>query len=565
MAQRRWTFLARALATLPVAGTVLIVGWIFWLYGVFEAESVPVGVLIGSLVTAEGMAVVAAFLLAPATLASPLGGENQQGALDVLLIARVSAAEILVARLASRLSQAFMILLASLPGIIWLGSLCRLSILQLTPVVLLPFAVAFGGAGLAVGVSSISRRARDALVGVYVLQISLVIAPIIVAAFFPFHALGWLLPLNPFPTTHILVYYGNSSPIWISILWWTCLGVCGTAFGSWRLRPSYLRRIGGVSVRKAKRAGKKCRAVGRNPMLWKEIFTDRTATLGWVSRWLGRGFVAILFCVSSLFAATVFWESYFGPISLWGQGTASAWLRAAFVTIIVSTRLLLPWFVQWAIGLRAAVSIASERERETWDSILTTPLDGKEIVTAKMLGSVTALRWVLLAVVFTWLTAVVCDEITAGKLVDYVLSVITVGFFMAAVGVWFSLCSKTTARAMTLTLSTWVGTMIVVPIVSLLTSLLILLAVSLFLLTRDAIMGSTGTTSFFSTPVSFEIVWKIAWYTTYTLMGAAALIFVRRRFDKLAGRAPVDQTPYYHCVQQQPISASEVPADVDVR
>lgn len=552
MAQRRWTFWARVVAALPVAGTVLFAAWIFWLYGIFEVERVPVGVLIGSLVAAEGMAVAAAFLLAPATLASPLGGENQHGALDVLLIARVSAAEILVARLLSRLSQAYMILLASLPGIVWLGALCRQSIWQLTPIVLLPFAVALGAAGLAVGISAISRRARDALVGVYLLQISLVAAPILMSAFGAFPGLDWLLPLNPFPTTHILVQYGNATPIWLSILWWTGLGFCGMAFGCWRLRPSYLRRIDGSRARKTNRSGKKCREVGRNPMLWKEVFADRTATLGWVSRWLSRAFVATLLMVSSLFAAAYFWGSHTGTTSYYWQNVdVILWLRTIFELIIVGTGLFLPWLVQWAIGLRAAVSIASERERETWDSILTTPLDGKEIVTAKMLGSVTALRWVLLAVAFAWGTAVICGEITVGKFAVYVLDVVTVGFFMAVVGVWFSLCSKTTARAMTLTLATWLMAAIAVPIASVFISLFVMFSISLLLLTKDSILGTAAQTSFFSAPIPFEILWQIACYSMYTLMGLAALFFVRSRFDKLAGRAPVSwiyEVPTEHSV-----------------
>ncbi len=562
MAQRRWTFWARVLAALPVAGTVLIAAWIFWLYRLFEAQSLPVGVLIGALITAEGMAVAAAFLLAPATLASPLGGENQQGALDVLLIARVSAGEILVARLLSRLAQAYMILLATLPGIVWLGGLCSLSILQLAAVVLLPFAVAFGGAGLAVGVSAVSRRARDALVGVYLLQISLLAAPILIGVFFTLPELNWLLPLNPFPTTYVLLQSGDSTSIWLSIFCWTGLGFCGTAFGSWRLRPSYLRRIGGSVARKSNRRGKKRRQVGRNPMLWKEIFADSRATLGWVSRFLGRAFVAILIVVSMLFAAAVYWESHLGmPSYYWREAGVVAWMRAAFVTIIVSTGLFLPWLVQWAIGLRAAVSIASERERQTWDSILTTPMDGKEIVTAKMLGSVTAMRWVLGAVAFAWVTAVACGEITAGEFVVYVLDVLTVGFFMAVVGVWFSLCSKTTARAMTLTLVIWVAASIVVPIASVFIALFAMLGVWLVM---GIALGWTGSTGLYSSPISFEIVWQIGCYALYLLMGVAALLFVRSRFDKLAGRSPVDYRAYFQNAQQQPISAGENPFGVDV-
>ena len=223
MAEHRWPFWARSLGALPIAGTLVVAAWIFWVGRLFDPDYFSGGVLCGALVAAEGMAVVAAFLLAPATLAGPLGGENRQGVLDVLLIARVSAAEILVARLLSRLLQAYMILLAAVPWIIWLGALCGLSVVQLLLVVLLPFAVAFGGAGLAVGVSAISRRARDALVAVYIVQISLVFVPLFAAAFCTFPGLDRLLPLNPFPTTYLLVRYGAWEPICLSIAWWTAL------------------------------------------------------------------------------------------------------------------------------------------------------------------------------------------------------------------------------------------------------------------------------------------------------------------------------------------------------
>ena len=85
MAQRRWTFLVRVLARLARGrhGADRRLDLLALSY-IRSPESLPVGALIGAFVTAEGMSVLAAFLLAPATLASPLGGENQQGALDVL-------------------------------------------------------------------------------------------------------------------------------------------------------------------------------------------------------------------------------------------------------------------------------------------------------------------------------------------------------------------------------------------------------------------------------------------------------------------------------------------------
>ena len=44
------------------------------------------------------------------------------------------------------------------------------------------------------------------------------------------------------------------------------------------------------------------------------------------------------------------------------------------------------FLIQWAIGLRAAVAISSERERGTWDALLTSPLEGSRDRPGQALG-----------------------------------------------------------------------------------------------------------------------------------------------------------------------------------
>jgi ABC-type Na+ efflux pump permease subunit len=59
----------------------------------------------------------------------------------------------------------------------------------------------------------------------------------------------------------------------------------------------------------------------------------------------------------------------------------------------------LGWLIQWAMGLCAVASIASERQRGTWDGLLVSPPEGREIVWAKICGGVYALRGFVAAVV----------------------------------------------------------------------------------------------------------------------------------------------------------------------
>ena len=74
------------------------------------------------------------------------------------------------------------------------------------------------------------------------------------------------------------------------------------------------------------------------------------------------------------------------------------------------------WLLQWAVGLRAAVSIASERERGTWDALLMSPLEPGEIVRAKLFGSLYALRWMVGAMILAWTLAVVVGAVSRSRL-----------------------------------------------------------------------------------------------------------------------------------------------------
>ena len=119
---------------------------------------------------------------------------------------------------------------------------------------------------------------------------------------------------------------------------------------------------------------------------------------------------------------------------------------------IGATGMLLCFLIQWGIGLRAGVTISSERERGTWDSLLTSPLGGGEIIVGKVWGSLFALRWLILAAWFAWIVAAGMGVITTIRAADLISRTLVEGAFMAAVGVRTSLQCNSATRAMSITI-----------------------------------------------------------------------------------------------------------------
>src|SRR5262249_1050653 len=119
---------------------------------------------------------------------------------------------------------------------------------------------------------------------------------------------------------------------------------------------------------------------------------------------------------------------------------------------------LLGWLLQWGVGLRAAVSIASERERGTWDALLMTTLVPSEISIAKLVGSLYALRYLAAAMLLACSLAWCVEAVTTREYVIWLVVNLMMGAYMAAIGVRFSLSLPTATKAMSWTIAVWLGT-----------------------------------------------------------------------------------------------------------
>ena len=191
--------------------------------------------------------------------------------------------------------------------------------------------------------------------------------------------------------------------------------------------------------------------VGTSPMLWKEIFAEAGPRFGCMGR-IVIGTLIILSFVPAIWIVAWAITEYFDPNSmrfydsLWNRvrWAINAWVRVAGTGVACLTLL--------AVAVRAAGSVSGERDKETLDALLTSPLDSDNILFAKWLGSILSVRWAWLWLVLIWSAGVMLGGIQffAPLLIAGAWFVLA-GFF-AMIGLWFSTVCKTTLRATVWTL-----------------------------------------------------------------------------------------------------------------
>lgn len=529
---RGWLILVRSLAAVALLFVALVPLW-FWLVAMrFDPYHLPFYELRYGLIAVEGMLVTIALVLGPAVLAGSLAGEKERGVLGLLLTTRVNSYEIVAGRLTGKLSQIGMILLAGLPALIMLGGLTGVRPRTMLVLVLLPVAVGLGGGGLAALSSIVSRRGRDALLSVYLVDLFLMLSPLSGVLRLPLELFAWLRAFNPYTGVEALAFRDDVDVAFTSIGVWCTLGVVGTALAAWRLRPSALAPLDGERVaRRGRRIVHVPPIADRRPMIWKELFIERVATLGRFGRWAGRFLVVALIGGSLALVATIVIDIGYFQSHEW-----AVWASDQLEIWIGRTGGWLCYLVEWAIGLRAAVSISSERERGTWDALLTSPLEGGEILWGKLWGSLHALRWLVMAAFVAWTVAAASGAISVGQAAAWGAQVLFVGAFMAAVGVRTSLVSPTATRAMSLTIGIWLGALVAVLFSTLvLLAIFTLLYLAVWLVMNQPGLGGQPAVAL-RFPISAATFGEFASNLLYLIATLIIMADSRLRFDRLAGR-----------------------------
>lgn len=177
-------------------------------------------------------------------------------------------------------------------------------------------------------------------------------------------------------------------------------------------------------------------------MLWKEVFARTSSTklglLGRVAAALAVGGLLLMLGVSyweALTHAGGYRYDYFDETAL-GIGSA-----------IGSGALLL-------CGARAASLVTYEKERDTWLSIISTPLSGREILTAKLVGNLYAFRWLGGVLLLVWGMAFTLNPTFLFAIPFLVGTFLLLATFATLLGLIYSLRLSNSLRASSATMAT---------------------------------------------------------------------------------------------------------------
>lgn len=186
---------------------------------------------------------------------------------------------------------------------------------------------------------------------------------------------------------------------------------------------------------------RKRRPVGERPMLWKEYYFERTMRLGVLGELAFA--LLVLVCFIPMFIATGV-----ALLNLLESGGGVDHLfhgRMNDVVRFVGTTLA--GFVIIGTGVRAANSIAAEQNRQTFESLMATPLSNFEILAAKWLGSATSQRWTFGLLLTIWLLATAAMGLHWLALPLVLLALGILVAFMTSLGLALATISKTSGRA----------------------------------------------------------------------------------------------------------------------
>ena len=181
--------------------------------------------------------------------------------------------------------------------------------------------------------------------------------------------------------------------------------------------------------------------VGEEPMLWKELYIDADSRTNWIA-WIVGGLLALLTVGIGLWIVGAHaWDWLFNVGNGWRplQEEMNIWFRVAG-TCVASLMLLM-------VGVRASNTISTERERDTFDALIATPLSAESILASKLLGSITSLR-----VVWIWFGIMIAMALLTGGVHMLAVPIVIVAWFcyatfFAMVGLWYSMSAQTSMRA----------------------------------------------------------------------------------------------------------------------
>jgi ABC-type transport system involved in multi-copper enzyme maturation permease subunit len=413
---------------------------------------------------------VVVLLLTPALVGGTIADERQRKTLHYLLTSQLSSAEIVLGKLAARLLQVGVLVALGLPVVCLIGLFGGVDFY----VLLLSYAgtitTIYFLATASMLVSVVSRRPREAITLIYILELVWLIVPPLVMGTMRYWGQGW--PLIAEWVEPVLQYVAMTSPfsllnpavslrptaLYEAIYWGMGLQVLyGTGFillAALLLRPT-ARREGGTwrvtswwAAISRKRRWFPRRPCGDDAMRWKELHVARTGGLvKAVFVLLGVALLVLIGYSGFGLLVTAMDEMSRDGYSAYGYGrrNLNGYLRGFSVGIY------LLWFL--GVASSSATSLCSEREEDQWISLTSTPLSGHEILRAKMIGPIWGFRRLVYLLFSLWAIGLMTGAIHPAGVILCLIELMVFTWFLTALGTFFSLRARNSTRALASTIA----------------------------------------------------------------------------------------------------------------
>lgn len=217
-------------------------------------------------------------------------------------------------------------------------------------------------------------------------------------------------------------------------------GVC-IGWSIYRLRTIALKQGSGGKAARIRWWERYRPPIGELPMMWKELNIEGRMKMNW----LAWGFVIILVVLTVgsglLIVCDYLWHLSLGGNPMGGDlaRRTNVWFRIAG-TGVGSLMILM-------VAIRASTCITNERERDTFDALITTPMSSDAILGAKLLGCVTGVRMGWL-----WFGSMLTIAVLSGGVHLLAVPLVIAEWFVyaaffAMVGVGFSMSCQSSMRS----------------------------------------------------------------------------------------------------------------------
>jgi ABC-type transport system involved in multi-copper enzyme maturation permease subunit len=400
-------------------------------------------------------------LLTPAFVAGAITDEKRRGTLQYLMTTDVESRHIVLGKLLGRAGQVGLVLLGGLPLFALLAGFggvepATLGILGLALVMPL-----LGVAAAALLASVWCRQTRDAVLALYLVVVVVGLAVYLIGG--PFRLLDPVYVLAPAwgPRGSLDLAEAGRRLVPSVLVWGGIALGCGI-LAAWRLRPIYIRELESIRPQRDAWYSAVRAAVQDDPIRWRERHVEGLApnpTLRSVPQWLAISAVASLTTLSSLLIlyfslargttfdalATALVQLNLPKLGTLLPDASVGFLIQGLVAILVASLI---------VGIRCSGSVTGEREKQTWEAVLLTPISARQLIRGKLWGVMGASYWYLLAYAAPAVTLSVLGGPLALTWTILWLGVTVLAmYFVGAAGVYCSVTSRSSWRSLLNTLA----------------------------------------------------------------------------------------------------------------